>query len=273
MKTALVILSTALCCAIFFGPQLQGQPTPPTDGPVSASADVLARGRLVYDGICAACHGKDGRGDGPIAANLQTKPRDFTGGFFKDRSTASGQLPTDFDLLRTVTNGIHNSTMPAFKNMAAADRWDVVQYLKTFSPRFADPKEYPLSILNIGEPVAMSPTSVARGRGTFARAQCWKCHGANGAGDGPSADTFVDQWGEKDHAVDLTDPSGYKFALTRTDIYRIFSTGLNGAPMPSFYDALGDSTRWDLVNYVWGLRHEDEFMDGRSIEELSSQVQ
>jgi len=35
-------------------------------------------GRIVYERHCAACHGMEGRGDGPVAANLHTPPADLT---------------------------------------------------------------------------------------------------------------------------------------------------------------------------------------------------
>jgi len=64
----------------------------------------------VYNHACAWCHGKDGRGDGPaafsIAKYLSPRPRDLTRGRFELRSTASGELPTDEDLLCTLEHGI-----------------------------------------------------------------------------------------------------------------------------------------------------------------------
>ena len=54
--------------------------------------------KQLYDKSCASCHGTDGRGHGPAADALNPKPRDFTGGIYKFRTTASGSLPTDDDL-------------------------------------------------------------------------------------------------------------------------------------------------------------------------------
>ena len=44
------------------------------------SEEVLARGREVYVDQCQACHGSEGRGDGPAARFLDPKPRDFKSG-------------------------------------------------------------------------------------------------------------------------------------------------------------------------------------------------
>lgn len=35
-------------------------------------------GRIAYERHCAACHGVDGHGDGPVAATLHTPPADLT---------------------------------------------------------------------------------------------------------------------------------------------------------------------------------------------------
>ena len=99
-----------------------------------ASLLVLALGRAavgadpataVYNHACAWCHGKDGRGDGPAAFSinkyLSPRPRDFTRGLFKLRSTPSGQVPTDDDLLRTIERGIPGY-MPSFRGLTAGER-------------------------------------------------------------------------------------------------------------------------------------------------------
>ena len=48
------------------------------------------RGKAVYDAHCVECHGAAGKGDGPSAAYLAPRPRDFTTGKYKIRSTESG---------------------------------------------------------------------------------------------------------------------------------------------------------------------------------------
>src|SRR3989442_2106510 len=58
-------------------------------------AQDTTRGKVVYVKWCAGCHGDDGAGDGPAAAYMLPRPRNFTGGLFKNRTPAHGQLPPD----------------------------------------------------------------------------------------------------------------------------------------------------------------------------------
>lgn len=70
-----------------------------------AAGDQLATGQSLYDAKCRICHGANGRGDGPAAAALNPKPRDFT-------SSAFWQNNAEEKIKRTVTTG--KGPMPAF---------------------------------------------------------------------------------------------------------------------------------------------------------------
>lgn len=252
------------------GTPAETQPGSEIYAPTSpAPADVLARGKEMFYVSCAPCHGIDGMGDGPIAANLQIKPRDFTRGIYMNRSTASGELPTDYDIFRTITRGLHDTPMPSFAQMRPEDRWAIVQFIKTFSPRFTDSTEYPLDVINVGTEILPSPQSLARGRQIFIQMQCANCHGINGEGNGPSANTLSDDFGNQIIPTNLTNSSDYKFARNMLDVFRIFSTGLNGTPMPSYEQSVSDTDRWNLTNYVWSLQNTDQYMDSQA-DSLSS---
>jgi mono/diheme cytochrome c family protein len=114
--------------------------------PVARAEDSLALGEAVYRDNCAACHGEKGDGKGSQADRLKTKPRDFTGGIYKFRSTPSGSLPLDSDLERTVTTGIRGTSMLAQRHLSQEETRAVVQYLKSVSPRFKNGKP-PLAII------------------------------------------------------------------------------------------------------------------------------
>lgn len=47
-------------------------------GTVVVSAEAKAEAQAKYDTLCSTCHGKTGIGDGPSAAALNPKPRNYT---------------------------------------------------------------------------------------------------------------------------------------------------------------------------------------------------
>jgi hypothetical protein len=71
-----------------------------------ATEAFLEAGRTIYFRRCSFCHGLLGDGEGPAAKYLDPRPRDFTLGTFKFRTTKSGELPTNEDLFRTVSRGL-----------------------------------------------------------------------------------------------------------------------------------------------------------------------
>ncbi len=209
------------------------------------------RGRAVYDAHCVECHGESGRGDGPSAAFLTPRPRDFTSGKFKIKTTETGTVPTDADLAGSVRHGLYGTAMPGWDRILSdADIADVVQFVKSLSTQFAIATPKPLTI---GDGIPSSPTSVARGQQVYEKLQCGKCHGSDGRGAGAVATTFVDDWNQPLRAADLPEPWTFHGGGTSRDIYTRFKSGMTGTPMPSFADAASDNEMWDLANYVVSL--------------------
>ena len=219
----------------------------------ASPAQQAEAGRAIYEARCEVCHAAEGDGNGPAAENLDPKPRDFRRGWYKIRTTASGQLPTDDDLVRVIGNGMPGTSMPAWKGVLSDDEIRAVAvYLKTFSRRFEREQPQPLSA---GTKVAASPESMARGRQILEgrAAECVKCHGNAGRGDGPSADELTDDFGNVIVPADLTTPWLFRGGATVDDIYWRLKTGLTGSPMPSYADVLSNEQMWDLANYVDSL--------------------
>ena len=114
----------------FTGPQvLGGQEVTP---------ETLNRGSRVYALYCVSCHGADGSGKGNAARSFDIPPRDFREADFRYVSGPEGSLPTDEDLMRTVRNGRPDAGMPAWDGLDKEDRHAVIQYIKTFSPRWQE---------------------------------------------------------------------------------------------------------------------------------------
>lgn len=106
-------------------------------GGQKVSAETLNRGHRVYALYCSSCHGRDGSGEGNASHSLAVKPRDFRQAEFKYKSTGEDALPTDDDLSATILRGRVENGMPAWNGLTPEDRDAVIQYLKTFSPRWA----------------------------------------------------------------------------------------------------------------------------------------
>lgn len=210
-----------------------------------------------YRRYCVGCHGDLGDGNGENAQWLDPKPRDFTLGIYKCRSTPTGTLPTDQDLYDTIGRGLDRSNMPVWNALSKQQRVDLVAWVKHFSPRFQ--KEKPGAPIEIPAEPEVTPERVKAGQDVFAKVQCWKCHGVEGMANGPSASTLTDDLSRPILAYNFTDGSRPKCGSTDQDIYRIFMTGLDGTPMPSFSDNIKPEEAWDLVFYLRTLQPLNTF--------------
>src|SRR5271169_419720 len=201
-----------------------------------------------YRRYCVGCHGELGDGNGESFPWVDPKPRNFQLGIFKCRSTPTGTLPTDQDLFDTIARGLDRSNMPQWSTFTKQQRADLVAWVKHFSPRFATEK--PGDAIQIPPEPEVTADRIKAGRDVFARVQCWKCHGVLGQANGPSASTLTDDLGRPIAAFNFTEGAKPKCGDTDRDIYRIFMTGLDGTPMPSFADNIKPDEAWDLVFYL-----------------------
>ncbi len=226
-------------------------------------------GKEVYDKWCAHCHGDQGDGEGVAASRLNPKPRDFTSGKYKIRMTTTGNIPLDSDLVRAVRLGLAGTSMPAFPEtyLSDAEVDAVVEYIKSFSDWFEDPERQNPETITIPQPPPYDEEAARTvGRQVYEETGCARCHGEHGRGDGPSAPTLVDDWGNWIRVADLTMPWTFRGGGTRRDIYRSMSTGFYGTPMPGFHNNLGATPEesqkrmWAIVDYMLSLAggpHED----------------
>jgi cytochrome c oxidase cbb3-type subunit I/II len=214
------------------------------------SQDLLTLGREVYNTRCVGCHGKGGDGNGPAATFLAPRPRNFTLGVFKFRTTPSGSLPTDGDLYRTVTRGVRWTAMPTWHELPEKERLAVVTFIKTFSSRWKD--EQPEPAATLGNPPRATAELVARGKDLYQKAKCFQCHGDEGKGDGESAADLTDDLKFPIRPADFT-RGQFKGGSTVGDIFRTMTAGLDGSPMPSFADSMSEEERWAISYYVLSL--------------------
>ena len=205
-----------------------------------------------YRRYCVGCHGELGDGEGENAPWLDPKPRNFTLAQFKCRSTPTGTLPMDEDLFNTIARGLDTSVMPPWNTFTKQQRADLVAYVKHFSARWQTEK--PGTPIQIPSAPEVTADRIKAGQEVFRKLECWKCHGVEGRADGPSADTLTDDQNRPIKPFNFHDGVRFKCGSTDQDIYKVFMTGLDGTPMPSFADNVKPDEAWDLVFYLRTLQ-------------------
>ena len=221
-------------------------------GQVPDSREMRALGERIFNKACFYCHGNEGRGDGAGARLLPTRPRDFTLGEYKIRTTPSGSLPVDADIYRTISVGLAEYGMPRFAHLTPRERWAMVYYLKTLSDRFEE--EEPEEPVAIEEIPPATQVSIALGREVYRDLKCFDCHGVNGFGDGPSAPTLKDQLGNPAPSLNFhRGERAFKRGAEARDILNTIRTGLDGSPMPSYLESLEEKQAIALTHYIASL--------------------
>lgn len=107
MNTRSLLLALGFAALAAAAACSKSEPQPPKHGAVAADtagADPAAvavdsdKVKSIYQERCSACHGANGRGDGPGAAALNPKPRNYT-------DKAWQAKVTDEQIKRTITYG------------------------------------------------------------------------------------------------------------------------------------------------------------------------
>jgi mono/diheme cytochrome c family protein len=231
----------------------------PSFQPKLPDASLWPQGRYVYQRNCLVCHGTYGDGRGEMGRELKPRPRNFERGLFKYHSTPAGALPSDADLERIIRGGLTGTAMPVFTNLSEREIKSVIEYVKSFSPRWRNPTNYAPALALpplpawFGDEVLLK-SRVAKGRNLFSAA-CAACHGVNGNGRETTAKNLEDSWGEPVPATDLRQPA-LRSGRTLETVYRVLLTGIDGTPMPSFAETMTEEQRWELVAFIAQLRRE-----------------
>jgi len=177
-----------------------------------------ANGKALYDHECTQCHGEQGLGDGPQAAQLSVPVATLGLSDFARQYTPA-------DWYNVVTAGNMEKFMPAFPNLTDRQRWDVVAYAMNLS---------------------VSQVTVSQGKALY-EAKCTSCHGISGKGDGPGASTLATR------PKDFTDQALMAQAST-ANLYQSITGGV--APdMPAYSGTMDDTQRWALAGYLQSLTY------------------
>ncbi|MFN0244217.1 MAG: cytochrome c [Planctomycetota bacterium] len=183
----------------------------------------------LYREQCLHCHGVEGGGDGPTAAFLDPRPRDYRKGIFKFTAVKDKARPRRQDIARVLEVGVYATAMPSFKRFSIAQREGLVDYVRllavrgeiehrlvstyeeeetlsidAFSEAYTDVwekwQEAKTKVVAFeGEIPPPTEALLARGRELFNDAKkgnCASCHGERGLGDGVAA-FKLDDHGER----------------------------------------------------------------------------
>ncbi len=103
--------------------------------PAVATAGDAAAGKVVFDTNCMTCHGMTGKGDGPLSAAIDPKPRDLSTGEFKFDTDGDGSPGTDTDLKNVITQGATafggSPLMAPWPALGDADVANLIAYIRT----------------------------------------------------------------------------------------------------------------------------------------------
>lgn len=121
--------------------------------PWVSTPELIAMGKEQFQTQCVSCHGAAGHGDGPAAAGLNPKPRNFTA---PASEWKNGRKPSQ--IFGTLTKGLGG--MPSFASASTDVRWALVHYVHSLGD--AQPTDSPEDLKKIG----IDPTKEDGGGGS-----------------------------------------------------------------------------------------------------------
>lgn len=96
--------------------------------PITGDKTSNEAGRALYSIYCVACHGENGKGDGPASLSIKTKPA--------DHSCEKIQKQTDGAIFWKITEGRSNNIMASYRSILTDnERWMLVNYIRTLSEK------------------------------------------------------------------------------------------------------------------------------------------
>jgi mono/diheme cytochrome c family protein len=130
-------------------------------------------GQSIYQENCAPCHGAQGMGDGPTAADLPSPPTAFA-----DPQAVWERSPAQ--LFHTTKFGRLEMLMPPWQNSLSDDQiWQAVAYAWSLHT---------------------TPAQMEAGQELYT-ASCAACHGEQGQGDGPEAENGLVDFSDQSYAI------------------------------------------------------------------------
>ncbi len=222
---------------------------------------------------CLICHGPQGLGDGPAAANLKSPGKnlltDFLGLFgIRAKGEQLPSRPANFhnvvgmrlnspvSMYETVTRGRPHTAMPSFGPRPAYGA-------ATFGVKLTDEERW--HVIFFEWTFATTPEEVARGKQIYetraidvgGRAlTCASCHGVGGDGRGPAGlelSSTLWNWARGQGPGIFTDVN-LMAQRKPTELFQVIVDGLG--EMPGYRGRLTGDEIWAVVNYIWTFVYE-----------------
>jgi cbb3-type cytochrome oxidase subunit 1/cbb3-type cytochrome oxidase cytochrome c subunit len=170
-------------------------------------------GRQLWQDNCSGCHGDQGLGNGPAAQWLSPQPTNLTG-----REYSRAQVS---DVL---WNGVHGTSMPAWRDQAPENLAALVNVVREFSELTGDNRAT-AAVLDVGEAIYI--------------ANCAECHGDEGGGDGFAAG----EW-----PVTPANFRGKRLSIEES--VSVLRNGVPGTSMAPWTDRLTDEEILAVTHFV-----------------------
>jgi mono/diheme cytochrome c family protein len=231
---------------------------------------VLARGKELFAKQCTICHGEAGDGAGKFAYLMNPRPRNFQQGNFK-LATTQNQIPTDEDLLRTISRGMPGSAMPPWNHLPLSDLQALIRFVRQVhldatkaevdrpvaegKATGAEAAELFAKRTEPGKPLVIPPEPASddirwfRGRRLYLEG-CATCHGTDGQ---PIADAV-----RYDNDGYPVPPRSFVNGIFKGgseghQLYSRIVKGIKGTPMPASEGVYSNDEIWDLIHYVQSM--------------------
>src|SRR5579863_18478 len=183
------------------------------DYPKLASSQDLNRGRQLYAGNCASCHGARGQGGGAGAAGLSPRPTNLS-----EHEYTLDRLGS------ALWNGVAGTAMPAWRDLPVQDLSAIAEVVRGFHTAEPEPTVFP-DVFDLGAKVYA--------------ARCSQCHGDTGAGDGTAVDQFP------------IAASNFQAQRLNSDAtLRVLRDGVDGTPMAPWTRELSEAELSAVASYV-----------------------
>ncbi len=222
---------------------------------------------------CVICHGPEGLGNGPAAANLKSPGKDLLTDFLRligirargeqlpshpanFHNVVQMRLNSPFSMYETVTRGRPHTAMPSFGPRPAYGA-------ATFGVRLTDEERW--HVIFFEWAFSTTPEEVARGKQIYqtrphevgGRAlTCASCHGVNGDGRGPEGLALSEKlwnWARGQGPGIFTDVN----LMAQRKPTELFQSVIDGrGEMPAYRDKLTEGEIWAVVNYIWTFVYE-----------------